>query len=172
MSIPRSNVEYVKSIFFPRVGNPYVYGGMWSPTNPKQGTDCSGLWNDILSGLRDGLVKWGRESEGATTESYRPVEVGQRGPFGTICLPNPQACPPDAAARIALHHGPGGGANSHMWGEFDGIRAESAGSKGTCTGDRARSFYDGYANDWFYLPGPITNESTGTDYGVIAAQFL
>lgn len=172
MTLYRAALEYTKRVFFDRVGNGYVYGAMWSPTNPKQGTDCSGLWNDVLSGATTGAIRWGRESEGSTTESYRyvggnendPRRVGARGPFGLIRAASAQAVPADAPIKVALHHGPGGGANSHMWGELDGVRMESRGGtppKGGCvTGAAARSFYDSYANDWYYLPGPIAEDGT------------
>lgn len=161
MSLRRAHIEHAKRVFFDRLGNPYVYGGMWSPTNLRQGTDCSGLWNDILAAVTTGAVRWGREAEGATTESYRYVGgPGSRGPFGTIRAASAAAVPADAPVKIALHHGPGGGANSHMWGEVDGVRMESAGSKGTVTQPAARAFTDPYANDWFYLPGPIIEDGT------------
>lgn len=156
MPVPKRNVELAKRRFAERLGNAYVFGGMWSPTNLRQGTDCSGLWNDILGMCRDGeAFKWGREREGATTQSYRYISVGGVGPFGTIRVARPQDVPPHAVARIAFHHGPGDGANSHMWGELDGVRMESAGSKGAITAPAARAFTDSYANAWAYLPGPI-----------------
>lgn len=163
MSVLRKNVEYAQSLARARLGNPYVYGGMWSQTNVKQGTDCSGLWNDLL-GAATGKLKWGRESEGATTESYRPKSMGGPipdggvGPFGTINVSHPSKIPANAVAKLAFHHGPGGGANSHMWGELDGVRWESAGSKGHVTGSRAMAIDASYANAWAYLPGPILDQ--------------
>jgi hypothetical protein len=159
VAVSRANVEAAKKAFYARLGNPYVYGSMWSPTNLKQGTDCSGLWNDLL-GLACGRLVWGREAEGATTESYRYIPVGGVGPFGTIRVARPSDIPANAAAKIAFHHGPGGGANSHMWGELDGVRMESAGSKGQVTGPDARPINDDYANAWAYLPGPIVEDGT------------
>jgi len=153
MTVLRSNVEATKAFIRARVGNPYVYGGALS-NNVRQGTDCSEVWQTVLEMV---LGRWrqGRQSEGATTESYRYIPVGGVGPFGTIRVANWRDIPGNAVARLAFHHGPGGGANSHMWGDLDGMRIESAGSKGLVTGGNARAIEDGYAHAWCYLPGPI-----------------
>lgn len=154
--VSRANVEFAKRILADRVGNGYVYGGNWRPDNVKVGTDCSGLVVDICDAVRNGTaMAWSRH--GMSTESWRPIDVGQTGTiFNTICVASPNDFPPDAAVKIAIHHGPGGGANSHTWCEVDGVRGESNGSDGCVTGARARSVYDtAYANDWHYLPGPI-----------------
>jgi hypothetical protein len=155
MPVLRANVDFAKRILADRVGNAYVYGGNWNPFNLKVGTDCSGLVVDILDATVNGTaMAWTRH--GMSTESWRPVEVGQRGPFGTICVAHPRDFPADAAVKIAIHHGPGGGANSHTWCEVDGVRGESNGTNGCVTGSRARDVNDtSYANDWHYLPGPI-----------------
>lgn len=155
MSVLRTNVEFAKRILADRVGNDYVYGGNWNPFNQDVGTDCSGLVVDILDAAINGTkMAWTRH--GMSTESWRPVEVGQAGPFGTICVKSPSDFPANAAVKIAIHHGPGGGANSHTWCEVDGVRGESNGTSGCVTGSQARSVYDtSYANDWHYLPGPI-----------------
>ena len=147
-----ANIAFAKRIFADRVGNDYVYGGCWSPYDTSVGTDCSGLVVHILDAVVNGAaMTWTRH--GMTTESWRPIEVGETGPFGTVCVARPSDFPADAVVKIALHHGAGGGVNSHMWCEVDGVRAESNGSDGCVTGDRAMSVYDtGYANDWHYLP--------------------
>ena len=157
MSVLRTNVDFAKRIFNERVGNDYVYGGVWDPDDPDVGTDCSGLVVAILDACVNGpRMTWSRH--GMTTESWRPIEVGQVGPFGTITVASPADFPPDAAVKVALHHGPGGGAASHMWAECDGVRMESNGSDGCVTGNQAMSVYDtSYANDWAYLPGPIVD---------------
>ncbi|ALF01403.1 lysin A [Mycobacterium phage LilPharaoh] len=173
MIIYRANVEAAKGLVIPRLGNKYVYGGMISPTNLQQGTDCSGIWNDVL-GMTVGRFQWGREGEGATTESYRPktmggpIPIGGVGPFGTIVVARPQDIPANAVAKLAFHHGPGGGANSHMWGELDGMRIESASSKGLVTAPAAWPIDHSYANAWAYLPGPIVED--GTDVTGIEPQ--
>ncbi|MDO3335173.1 glycoside hydrolase family 19 protein [Mycobacteroides abscessus] len=164
MSATRTNVEFAKRIFADRVGNDYVYGGNWDPLNVKVGTDCSGLVIDELDAAVNGTaMAWSRH--GMSTESWRPIDVGEMGTiFNTICVASPNDFPADAAVKIAIHHGPGGGANSHMWCEVDGIRMESNGSDGCVTGSRARSVYDtGYANDWHYLPGPVVDGPVGPD---------
>ncbi|SIJ00902.1 Bacteriophage protein [Mycobacteroides abscessus subsp. bolletii] len=169
MAVLRANVEFAKRIFQDRVGNNYVYGGNWNPFNVKVGTDCSGLVIDVCDAVRNGTaMAWTRH--GMSTESWRPIEVGQTGTiFNTICVASPNDFPADAAVKIAIHHGPGGGANSHMWCEVEGIRMESNGSDGCVTGNQARSVYDtSYANDWHYLPGPITGQVGADPAGVLA----
>lgn len=169
MAVLRANVEFAKRIFQDRVGNDYVYGGNWNPFNLKVGTDCSGLVIDVCDAVRNGTaMAWTRH--GMSTESWRPIKVGQTGTiFNTICVASPNDFPADAAVKIAIHHGPGGGANSHMWCEVEGIRMESNGSDGCVTGNRARSVYDtSYANDWHYLPGPITGQVGADPAGVLA----
>lgn len=163
MPVSRANVDFALDIFKKRVGNPYVYGGNWNRNNPSIGTDCSGLVVSICDAVRNGPnMGWSRH--GMSTESWRPIEVGQMGTmFNTICVNSPSDFPPDAVVKIALHHGPGGGRNSHMWCEVQGIRMESNGSNGCVTGNQALSAYNtSYANDWHYLPGPIV------DGGVVA----
>ena len=162
--IYRANVEHAKAEVAARLSDPYEYGEMFT-ADPKQGTDCSGVWNDTL-GWTVGRFKWGREAEGATTESYRPktmggpIPIGGVGPFGTIVVASPHDIPADAVVKLAFHHGPGGGANSHMWGELDGMRIESAGSKGLVTAPAAWPIDHPYANAWAYLPGPIIEDGT------------
>lgn len=156
MAVTRANVDFAKRILADRIGNDYVYGGNWNPHDTSVGTDCSGLVVDICDAVRNGTrMAWSRH--GMSTESWRPIEVGQTGTiFNTVCVAHPRDFPPDAAVKIAIHHGPGGGANSHTWCEVDGMRGESNGSDGCVTGNQAMSVYDtSYANDWHYIPGPI-----------------
>jgi hypothetical protein len=163
VSVTRANIEFAKRILSDRVGNPYEYGGNWNPFDTSVGTDCSGLVVDICDAVRNGTaMAWSRH--GMSTESWRPIEVGQTGTiFNTVCVASPNDFPPDAAVKIAIHHGPGGGANSHTWCEVDGVRGESNGTDGCVTGARARSVYDtSYANDWHYIPGPIVEDGTPT----------
>lgn len=164
MSVTRAAVEGTKAFIRVRLGDPYEYGDMFTQ-NPKDGTDCSGVWNDTL-GMVVGRFQWGREAEGATTESYRVypngqlIPVGGVGPFGTIRVARPQDIPPNAVAKLAFHHG-GGGASSHMWGELDGMRIESRGGGiGLITNPTAKAIDDPYANAWAYLPGPIIEDGT------------
>ncbi len=158
MPVSRADVEATKAFIRARLGNPYVYGGALS-VNVKEGTDCSEVWQTVLEMVHGRWVP-GRQSEGATTESYRYIPIGGVGPFGTIRVASPRDIPANAAAKLAFHHGPGGGANSHMWGELDGMRIESAGSKGLVTQPSAMTIDNPYATAWAYLPGPIVEDGT------------
>ncbi|AYQ98517.1 lysin A [Mycobacterium phage Reptar3000] len=159
MSVLRANVEAAKSFIRNRLGNPYVYGGALSASDPRQGTDCSEVWQTVLEMVHGRYVQ-GRQAEGATTESYRYIEVGQVGPFGTIRVARPQDIPANAVVKLAFHHQGNGGAESHMWGELDGMRIESASGKGLVTQPAAWPIDHSYANAWAYLPGPIVEDGT------------
>lgn len=165
MGIPRRNVDLAKRIFAARLGQPYVYGGTWSP-DEGDGTDCSGLAGTILEALTRGdEMRWGRM---VSTESWpyntRPGAVG---PYGTVNVARPQDVPRDAAAVVSIHHG-GGGPNSHMNIEVDGTLMESSGSNGVCTrGSGAMEPSNGYWNRWWYLPGPIV----GTSNAVVPPRY-
>lgn len=154
----RANVEATKEFIRKRLGNPYVYGGALS-NNVRVGTDCSEVWQTVLE-MAFGRWVPGRQSEGATTESYRYIPVGGRGPFGTIRVAHWRDIPANAAAKLAFHHAGNGGAAAHMWGELDGMRIESGGSKGLVTAPRALAIDNSYANAWAYLPGPIVEDGT------------
>lgn len=154
MTVTRANVEATKAFIRARLGNPYVYGGALS-TNIRQGTDCSEVWQTVLEMVHGRWVP-GRQAEGATTESYRYIPVGGVGPFGTIRVAHWNDIPANAAAKLAFHHGPGGGARSHMWGDLDGMLIESGGGKGLVTAPRALAIADPYGHAWAYLPGPVT----------------
>jgi|GEM_PF-3643311 len=164
----RHNVENAKNLVRERIGAPYVYGGMFDPYDLRQGTDCSGVWNDVLATALGRLV-WGREAEGNTTEAYRYIPIGGVGPFGTIRVGSPKDIPADATAKLAFHHEGTGGASSHMWGELDGMRIESAGSKGLVTGQAAWPIDHSYATAWAYLPGPISERRSAADILAAAA---
>lgn len=175
MAVLRANVDFAKRILADRIGNNYVYGGNWSPTDTSVGTDCSGLVVSICDAVRNGTrMAWSRH--GMSTESWRPIDVGQTGTiFQTVCVASPRDFPPDAAVKIAIHHGRGGGVNSHMWCEVDGMRGESNGSNGCVTGSQAMSVMDtSFANDWHYIPGPIvstTNPAPAPSSDQLAAVF-
>ena len=159
MSATRANVEAAKAFFYARIGDGYVFGGEFDQ-DVEDGTDCSGLWNDEL-GLVVGRFQWGREAEGATTESYRYIPIGGVGPFGTIRVASPNDIPADAIVKLAFHHEGSGGAASHMWGELDGVRMEAASNpKGVCTAPEAWEITNPYANAWAYLPGPIIEDGS------------
>lgn len=161
MPATRTNVDYAKRIFRARLGNPYVYAEEWSRTDERRGCDCSALVAHICNAVVYGTgMQWRRidPASGAwiTTESWRPVEVGERGPFGTVTVDGPDGFPRDAAVKVCLHHGEGGGVNSHMNCEVDGVLMESSGDYGCCTnGTGAIPTTSDYWNDWAYLPGPV-----------------
>jgi hypothetical protein len=178
MSVLGSNVDYAKTIFSARLGDPYVYGGTWSPTDTSVGCDCSGLVTDVLSAVFDGpAMPWDRE--GLSTESYRYKLYGmqQVGPFALMHVASPNAIPVDAAVRIDLHHEGQGGPDSHMHCVVEGQVMESNGSHGTCTlPGGAISPDSNYWNDWWYVPGPILDNSDDPrnplTCDAIVAQFL
>ncbi|OQZ93452.1 hypothetical protein BST11_02165 [Mycobacterium alsense] len=164
MPVPRKTISFGQQIAIDREGNPYDYGGNWDPFNRRKGTDCSGCVVDELDGGINGTaMEWSRH--GLCTESWRaPSHGGQAnpfdGPFHTIQVANPSAFPADAAIRIALHHGPGGGMNSHMWCQIGDLRVETNGDNGTVLRDQAMAVDNPYANDWWFVPGPIVEDGT------------
>lgn len=165
MSLTRKNIEFAKVIAYDRRGNDYVYGGNWNPFDRSVGTDCSGCVVDELDAAINGTaMAWTRH--GLSTEAWRPPSMGgdanpANGPFGTVMVNHPSQFPADAAVLIAFHHGPGGGANSHTWCEVDGLAIETNGDDGTVLGADAMNVRDtSYANNWWYLPGPITEDGT------------
>lgn len=165
MTITRANVEFAKRIGLDRVGNDYVYGGNWNPFDLSVGTDCSGVVVDICDATRNGTaMAWTRH--GMSTETWRLADDPNNGPFGAVRVSHPSEFPADAVVKMAFAHY-GGGANSHTWCEVDGVRFESHGStakypNGRCvTGAEARDVNDtSYANDWWYIPGPISEDGT------------
>lgn len=165
MTVTRKNVEFAKRIGLDRVGNEYVYGGNWNPFDLSVGTDCSGVVVDVCDAVRNGTaMAWTRH--GMSTETWRLADDPNNGPFGAIRVSHPSEFPADAVVKMAFAHY-GGGVNSHTWCEVDGIRFESHGStakypNGRCvTGSEARDVNDtSYANDWWYIPGPISEDGT------------
>lgn len=192
MPVTQKNSSFAQQIVIDRRGDDYVYGGNWDPFNRKTGTDCSGCVTDVLDAAHNGTaMEWTRH--GLSTESWRPPSMGgsadvNNGPFGTVMCPNndPTQFPSGAAVLIALHHGPGGGANSHMWCQVENLKIETNGSNGTVLNDGATfddtvldvHTVDGVngqygANNWWYLPGPVTADGTPIPHqpsGTAAAQ--
>ncbi|ACI06243.1 endolysin [Mycobacterium phage Brujita] len=167
MPILRANVDYWWSIAKPRNRKPYGYGGVWVKNDVNRTTDCSGIVTHVLDALVNGeKMSWSRH--GLSTEAYRYVGgPGSRGPFGTIRVAKPGDIPADAALRIGLMHGPGGGANSHMACTLEGVAIESRGGTvasggGQWIGGSARHYNNPLFHDWFYLPGPIVGSGTST----------
>lgn len=150
-------MDYALAIAEARDDMPYGYGGCWQRFNVRVTTDCSGIVTHMLDALLHGAeMAWSRH--GISTETYRYVGgPGSKGPFGTIRVAHPRDIPDDAILRIGLHHGPGGGANSHMACTLKGKNIESAGGgKGQNVGAPSWGYDNPYFHDWFYLPGPLT----------------
>lgn len=163
MSVLRTNVEYALSIARARDKKRYGYGGVWVKNDVNRTTDCSGIVTHMLDALTRGEagMRWSRL--GISTEAYRYVGgPGSKGPFGTIRVARPGDIPADAALKIGLQHGPGGGANSHMACTLQGLAIESSGSYGQRVGGPARGFNHSMFHDWFYLPGPIVGTGATT----------
>ena len=181
MPVHRKTIEFAKVIAYDRHNNDYVYGGNWDPMNKTVGTDCSGCVVDELdAGINGTAMEWTRH--GLSTESWRPPTMGgnanpQNGPFGTVMVDKPTQFPADAAVLCAFHHGPGGGANSHTWCELNPgtnyLKVETNGDDGTVLNDGTPNFNDqvldvrdtSYANNWWYLPGPIVEDNTPLQHG-------
>ncbi|WP_372939454.1 peptidoglycan-binding protein [Mycolicibacterium sp.] len=169
MPVLRVNVDYFWSIAKPRNRKPYGYGGVWVPHDVNRTTDCSGIVTHALDACINGpSMKWSRH--GISTEAYRYVgdpKLNPRGPFGTIRVAHWRDIPTDAAVKIGLQHGPGGGANSHMACTIEGVSIESRGGSvanggGQWIGGNARAYNNPLFHDWFYLPGPIIGSGTVT----------
>ncbi|AJA43326.1 endolysin [Mycobacterium phage Sbash] len=165
MPILRANVDYAFQIARARNRKPYGYGGVWVKNDVNRTTDCSGIVTHVLDALVNGeRMTWSRH--GLSTEAYRYVgPAGSRGPFGTIRVARPGDIPADAALRIGLMHGPGGGANSHMACTLEGVAIESRGGTvasggGQWVGGSGRHYNNPLFHDWFYLPGPIVGTGT------------
>lgn len=172
MAFKRSNVEFSKRVFLDRLngdnaktvlgpGDDYEYGGVYNPFNLGIGADCSGgagIW--IGAAVNGPAMSWARQF---STETFRTAPDDQHGPFGARRVGSRQAqkdaVGKGAVVSIALHHGPGGGANSHMNAWIDGWLMESNGDYGTCTaGKGAISQDDGYWGDFWVIDGPITED--------------
>jgi LysM repeat protein len=177
MPVPRKGISFAQQIAIDRHYDQYIYGGNWDPFQRLTGTDCSGCVVDELdASLNNTAMEWTRH--GLSTENWRPPSMGgaadpNNGPFGTVMVDDPSEFPADAAVLIALHHGPGGGANSHMWCQVDQLKIETHGSDnvypngatvlydGQYFNDVVRDVHDtSYANSWWYLPGPIVDDGT------------
>src|SRR5271166_1288226 len=124
VSVLQSSVNWVLAQAKARLGNPYVYGGCYSPTDTSIGADCSGVVGWVLQALTKGpanIPVWsnGQWAHVVSTESWwydynnsRPAPPGTVGPFGTIAVASLADIPPDAALTVSLMHG-GGGEDSH-----------------------------------------------------------
>lgn len=175
MPFQRSNIEFSHRVFLDRLtandaktdhgpGDDYVYGGVYDPFNFGIGADCSGSSGIFIGAATNGgKLSWSRQF---STETFRTAPDDQHGPFGARRVGSRAnqvaAVQAGAAVSICLHHGPGGGANSHMNCWIDGWLMESNGSYGTCTdAQTATDQNSSYWNDWWVIDGPIV-EDIGT----------
>lgn len=156
MPLTRANVDFAHAIAKARDNLAYGYGGVWNPSNIWRTTDCSGIVTHMLDAVTNG-PKMGWSRYGISTESYRyNIPVGGRGPFGTINAGTSQSnVPKGAVLKIGLHHGPGGGANSHMACTLEGVNIESSGHDDQQYGGPAWGWNHSYFHNYFYLPGTV-----------------
>jgi LysM domain len=168
MSVLQSSVNWVLAQAKARLGNPYVYGGVYSPTDLSQGCDCSGAVGWVLEALTKtpANMSWAHV---VSTESWYydyqdgcPAAPGSVGPYGTIAVANLSDIPADAALTISIMHG-GGGEDSHtqctvpLPGSlpYEGVIIESNGDHGSCTnGTGAYAVNASLWTDHWFLPGP------------------
>jgi len=182
IEILQSSADWLKVQFGARLGDPYVYGGDYSPTDNSQGCDCSYVAGWALEALTKTpqLMDWGHD---VSTESWPydynnnvPAAPGTVGPYGTVAVAQLSDIPPDAALTIDIMHG-GGGEDSHMHVVLQGMIMESNGDHGSCT--NGTGAYESDASLWtdhWYLLGPAVDDTVDyTSPQVIAAissQFL
>jgi LysM domain len=166
-------VNWVLSQAHVRLGDPYVYGGFYSPTDTSQGADCSGVVGWVLEALVNTPANMDWQHD-VSTESWFydyndncPAAPGTVGPYGTIAVANLSDIPADAALTVNIMHG-GGGEDSHTnccvplpgSAPYEGVLVESNGGHdgfpgGSCT--NGTGAYPSDASLWtdhWYLPGP------------------
>lgn len=167
-TISQTNLDMWWSLARPRDKKDYGYGGDWLQYDVDASTDCSGIVCYLCAALTLGPQGWRWPRWPFSTEDWRVLNYGEKGPFGTISVALPTDVPADAAVKIGLHHG-GGGPNSHMactlMDPAGQINIESSGDYGQRMGGPARGLYlpDGvtvwnYWDDFAYLPGQIESE--------------
>jgi LysM domain len=195
MTVLQSSVNWVIAQAKARLGDEYVYGGVYSPTDLSQGCDCSGVVGWVLEALtKPNDMSWAHV---VSTESWyydyannTPAAPGTVGPFGTIAVASLADIPADAALTINIMHG-GGGEDSHtncvvpLPGSlpYEGVIIESNGDAGSCT--NGTGAYLATADLWtdhWYLPGPWTFDvppgqappvpAPGKTYTVVAGDDL
>lgn len=164
----QSSVNWVIAQAKVRLGDDYVYGGVYSPEDLSQGADCSGVVGWVLEALVNtpASMSWAHV---VSTESWpydystnSPATPGTVGPYGTICVGSLADIPANAALTIDIMHG-GGGEDSHTncvvplprSAPFDGVYVESNGDYGSCTNGTGAYAPDASLwTDHWYLPGP------------------
>jgi hypothetical protein len=154
-ALTRRNVDFARENARQRDNRTYGYGGSWHPTNLARTTDCSGIVTHTLDGAINGVrMTWQRH--GLSTEAYRYLKVGAVGPFGTINVGSNRAdVPRGSVLVIGLQHGPGGGRNSHMACDLEGVAIESSGGNGQQYGGPARHWNHPLFHQFFYLPSAV-----------------
>ena len=160
MSVTQANVDFMwGTVIMPRVGTPYGWGGSFDPNNVRVGTDCSGAVSAVVEALLHGpQMKWQRQFWTGTFQGLRPPQVG---PYGLVCIPNPDAHPADAVAIVAIRQGPSA-ESSHMMIQVGGTNIEDG--SGLVTGADAADIHDRQFNQWFFLPGPIVGAAPHPTY--------
>lgn len=168
MTLLRSNVEFAKRVFLDRLttdaqkvqddpdlgpGDEYEYGEQYDPYNFGTGADCSGSAGIFIGAalLGPSGMKWARLF---TTESFPGPFQGFRQTTQADLLNNYYPI------KVCIgHHG--GGTESHMHIEIDGVVMESNGDSGTCTsGHGAMTHADPYWNDWWVFDSPIVEDTS------------
>lgn len=168
MTLLRSNVEFAKRVFLDRLttdaqkvqdnpdlgpGDEYEYGEQYDPYNFGTGADCSGSAGIFIGAalLGPSGMKWDRLF---TTESFPGPFQGFRQTTQADLLNNYYPI------KVCIgHHG--GGTESHMHIEIDGVVMESNGDSGTCTaGHGAMTHTDPYWNDWWVFDSPIVEDTS------------
>lgn len=171
MPLLRSNVEFAKRVFLDRLttdaqgllqpdpgdidegpGDEYEYGNCYDPYNFGIGADCSGSSGIFIGAAVNGTaMHWGRLF---TTEDFPGPFTGFRQTNVDDLMNNYYPI----KVSIGRH---GGGAESHMHINLDGIVMESNGDNGTCTlGHGAMTDNDPYWNTYFvYDDGGITEDT-------------
>lgn len=154
-TLTRRNVDYAANNARLRDNRSYGYGGQWRRDDPVPTTDCSGIVTHTLDGTLNGVAMT-YQRHGLSTEAYRYIKVGAKGPFGTINVGSSRSDIPNGSVLvIGLMHGPGGGRNSHMACDLEGIAIESSGSYGQQYGGPGRHWNNPLFHQFFYLPGTI-----------------
>lgn len=173
MTVLQNSVNWVLANAKARLGDPYVYGGVYSG-DVEQGADCSGVVGWVLEALTKtpANMSW---AHNVSTESWyfdydtnTPAAPGTVGPYGTIAVASLDNIPPDAALTIDIYHG-GGGVDSHTNCSLRGTLIESNGDYGSCTnGTGAYATDDALWTDHWFLPGPIGDPAPTLYYPDVA----
>jgi hypothetical protein len=163
MTVLQSSVNWVLGQARLRLGDPYVYGGVYS-SDISQGADCSGVVGWVLEALVNtpARMSWAHnvstESWGYDYNTNTPAAPGTVGPYGTVAVASLADIPADAALVIDIMHG-GGGEDSHTNCSLNGTLIESNGDHGSCTnGTGAYPTTAGLWTDHWYLAGPVIND--------------